>query len=85
MPTVWKMALLVLCLSVLLSDIGAVFGVRHSTGSMGVLLQHFERGQSGVRHVTHLLFADDLAVVDTSQERLQSPMHSLTGMPMTNA
>jgi hypothetical protein len=25
----------------------------------------------------HLLFADDLAVVDTSQERLQSQMHSL--------
>jgi hypothetical protein len=36
-----------------------------------------ERGQSGVWHVTHLLFADDLAVVDTSQERLQSHMHSL--------
>jgi hypothetical protein len=36
-----------------------------------------ERGQSGVWHVTHLLFADDLAIVDTSQERLQSQMHSL--------
>jgi hypothetical protein len=51
--------------------------VRHSTGRMGVPLQHVERGQSGARHVTHLLFADDLAVVDTSQERLQSQMHSL--------
>jgi hypothetical protein len=42
-----------------------------------VPLQNVERGQSGVWHVTHLLFADDLAVVDTSQERLQSQMHSL--------
>jgi hypothetical protein len=39
---------------------------------MGVLLQDVERGQSGVWHVTHLLFADDLAVINTSQERLQS-------------
>jgi hypothetical protein len=60
-----------------LSDIGAAFGVRHSTGRMGVPLQHLERGQFRVQHVTHLLFADDLAVVDTSQERLQSQMHSL--------
>jgi hypothetical protein len=44
---------------------------------MGVLLQNVERGQSGVWHVTHVLFAYDLAVVDTSQERLQSQMHSL--------
>jgi hypothetical protein len=44
---------------------------------MGVSLQHVERGQSGVRHVTHLLFAGDLAAVDTSQERHQSQMHSL--------
>jgi hypothetical protein len=60
-----------------LSDIGAAFGVRHSTGRMDMPLQHLERGQSGVRHVTHLLFADDLAAVDTSQERLQSQMHNL--------
>jgi hypothetical protein len=59
------------------SDIGADFGVWHSTGRLGVPLQHIERGQPLVRHVTHLLFADDLAVVDTSQERLQSQMHSL--------
>jgi hypothetical protein len=45
---------------------------------MGVPLQNVERGQSGVWHFTHLLFADDLAVVDTSQERLQPQMHSLT-------
>jgi hypothetical protein len=51
-----------------LSDIGAALGVRHSTGRMGEPLQHVERGQSGVRHVTYLLFADDLAVVDTSKE-----------------
>jgi hypothetical protein len=44
---------------------------------MGEPLQNVKRGQSGVWHVTHLLFADDLAVVDTSQERLQSQMHSL--------
>jgi hypothetical protein len=44
---------------------------------VGVPLQHLERGQSGIQHVTHLLFADDLAVVDTSQERLQSQMHNL--------
>jgi hypothetical protein len=30
-----------------LSDAGAAFGVRHSTGRMGVPLQHLERGQSG--------------------------------------
>jgi hypothetical protein len=51
-----------------LSDVGAALGMRHSTGRMGVPLQNVERGQSGVWHVTHLLFADDLAVVDTSQE-----------------
>jgi hypothetical protein len=44
---------------------------------MGVPLQNVERGQSGVWHVTHLLCADDLAVVDTSQERLQYQKHSL--------
>jgi hypothetical protein len=44
---------------------------------MGVPLQHLERGQSGIRHATLLLFADDLAVVDTSQEHLKSQMHSL--------
>jgi hypothetical protein len=44
---------------------------------MGVPLQNEERGQSGVWHVTHLFFADDLAVVDTSQDRFQSQMHSL--------
>jgi hypothetical protein len=48
------------------------FWMRHSTGRMGVPLQHVERGQSRARHVTHLLLADDLAIVDTSQERLQS-------------
>jgi hypothetical protein len=41
---------------------------------MGVPLQNLERGQSGV---WQLLFADDPAVVHTSQERLQSQMHSL--------
>jgi hypothetical protein len=60
-----------------LSDVGAALGLQHSTGRMGVPLQHVERGQSGARHVTHLLFADDLAVFDTSQERLQSQMHRL--------
>jgi hypothetical protein len=44
---------------------------------MGVPLQHVERGQSGVQHVTHLFFVDDLAVVDTSQEHLQTQMHCL--------
>jgi hypothetical protein len=44
---------------------------------MGLPLQHVERGQSGVRHVPHLLFVDDLAVIDTSQERLQYQRHSL--------
>jgi hypothetical protein len=51
--------------------------MRHSLGRMGVPLQHVERGQSGVRHVTHLLLADELAVVDTGQEHLQPQMHSL--------
>jgi hypothetical protein len=60
-----------------LSDVGAALGMRHSAGRMGVPLQNVERCQSGVWHVTHLLFADDLAVLDTSQERLQSQMHSL--------
>jgi hypothetical protein len=60
-----------------LSDVGAALGMRLSTGRMGVPLQNVERGQSGVWHVPHLLFADDLAVVDTSQECLQSQMHSL--------
>jgi hypothetical protein len=64
-------------LALFLSDVGAAFGVWHPTGRMGRPLQHLERGQSGVRHVTHPLFADDLAVVGTSQERLQSQMHSL--------
>jgi hypothetical protein len=64
-------------LALFLSDIWAAFGVRQSTGRMGVPLQHVRRGQSGVWHVTHLLFADDLAIFDTSQERLQSQMHSL--------
>jgi hypothetical protein len=59
-----------------LSDIWAAFGVRHSTGRVGVPLQHAEGGQED-RHATHLLFANDLAVVDTSQERLQFQMHSL--------
>jgi hypothetical protein len=57
-----------------LSDVGAACGLQHLTGRMGVSLQHVERGQSEVRHVTHLLFADDLADVDTS---LQFQMHSL--------
>jgi hypothetical protein len=60
-----------------LRDVGAALGMRHSTGRMGVPLQNVERSQSGVWHVTHLLFADDLAAIDTSQERLQSQMHSL--------
>jgi hypothetical protein len=60
-----------------LSNVGAALGMRHSTGRIGVPLQNVERGQSGVWHVTHLLFANDLAVVDTSQKRLQSQMHSL--------
>jgi hypothetical protein len=60
-----------------LRDTGAAFRVQYSTGRMDVPLQHLQRGQSGVRHVTHLLFADALAVFDTSQERLQSQMHSL--------
>jgi hypothetical protein len=64
-------------LALFLSDIGADFEMRHSTGRMGVQMQDLERGQSGVQHVTQLLFADDLALVDTSQERLQSQMHSL--------
>jgi hypothetical protein len=63
--------------ALLLSDVGAALEMRHSTGRVGVPLQNVERGQSGVWHVMHLLFADDLAVVDTSQERLQSQMHSL--------
>jgi hypothetical protein len=49
----------------------------HSTGRMGVPLQHVERGQSGVRHVTHLLFADALAVVDTSKDRRKSQVRRL--------
>jgi hypothetical protein len=60
-----------------LSDVGAALGLRHSTGCMGVPLQNVDCGQSGVWHVAHLLFADDLAVIDTSQERLHSQMHSL--------
>jgi hypothetical protein len=60
-----------------LSNLTAALGVRHLAGRMGVPLQHVECGQPGARLVTHLLFADDLAVVETSQERLQSQMHSL--------
>jgi hypothetical protein len=60
-----------------LSDVGASLGMRHSTGRMGVPLQNVESGQSGVRHALHLLFADDLAVVDTSQKHLSSQIHSL--------
>jgi hypothetical protein len=75
--------------SLFLSDVGAALRLIHSTGRIcfGVPLQNVVRGQSGVLHVTQLLFADDLAVVDTSKERLQSQMHSLrcTGMPMAKA
>jgi hypothetical protein len=46
-----------------LSDTGAAFGVRHLTGRMSVPLQHFERGQSGVRQV--------------SLKRLPSQTHSM--------
>jgi hypothetical protein len=60
-----------------LSDVGAALGMRHSTGRMGVPLQNVERGQSGFWQVTHLLIDDDLAVVNTSQEHLQSQMHNL--------
>jgi hypothetical protein len=60
-----------------LSDVGAALGMRHSTGRRGVPLQNVEHGQSGVWNVTHLLFADDLAVVHTGQERLQSQVHIL--------
>jgi hypothetical protein len=48
-----------------------------STGRIGLPLQLLDRGQPGAWHVTHLLFSDDLAVVDTSQERLEFQMHRL--------
>jgi hypothetical protein len=66
-----------ICFALFLSNTTAALGVRHLTGRIGVPLQHVECGQPGARLVPHLLFADDLAVGETSHERLQSQMHSL--------